>query len=185
MQIPRAPWPLGRRIHRLGGPSPQFQRSLAVVAIHGRTIDLATRRSRRSGAPGATPDDRDCPGAHRRPARAAVFVRLGKRSSPGSAPTSWFLRTKSSSVVAGARRRQDCSCFVDAEVWLRLIRLLRFLQTGGVLDVRADFLFDGVGAWRSPHNEQTPGIWVALAAWWTTPRHRPGQERRRSETEED
>jgi hypothetical protein len=56
-----------------------------------------------------------------------------------------------------------------------LIILLRFLQTGGVLDVRADFLFDRVGACRSPHNEQTPGIWVALAAWWTTPStDRPG-----------
>src|SRR5205807_2593477 len=37
------------------------------------------------------------------PFRGTPLVRLGKRSSPGSAPTSWLLRTRSSDPVDGGR----------------------------------------------------------------------------------
>jgi hypothetical protein len=48
-------------------------------------------------------------------------------------------------------------------------RLLVFLQTGGVFDVRADFLFDGVGRLLVVWRAASAGIWVALAAWWVEP----------------
>jgi hypothetical protein len=38
----------------------------------------------------------------------AGVVRLGKRSSPGSAPTSWLLGTRSSHVEFGGRARRPC-----------------------------------------------------------------------------
>ena len=79
-----------------------------------------------------------------------------------------MLLVSGSSSLRPARWR-DFPCFVDAEVWLRLIRLLRFLQTGGVLDVRADFLFDGVGRLLVVWTAASAGIWVALAAWWVEP----------------
>jgi hypothetical protein len=58
--------------------------------------------------------------------------------------------------------------------WMRksgsaLVRLLRFLQTSGVLDVCADFLFGGVGRLLVVWRAASAGIWVALAAWWVEP----------------
>jgi len=41
-------------------------------------------------------------------ARVAPFVRLGKRSSPGSAPTSWLLRATTGSLRCGPRLPLSC-----------------------------------------------------------------------------
>src|ERR1019366_4360117 len=73
-------------------------------------------------------------------ARAAASVRLRKRSSPGSPPTSWLLRTTCSSeasnagVIALAVERQRAG---GASGLLRVVRSISALEVG------ADFRFSG------------------------------------------
>jgi hypothetical protein len=89
LYVPRRE-PCIRRVARLSerlGRVTDSARSPRTIAFSSRTapsrtIELATRRSRRSGAPGAVPDDRYCPwGAHGAGARAAAFVRERSRAT--------------------------------------------------------------------------------------------------------
>ena len=85
---------------------------------------MATRRSRRSGAPGAAPDDRDCPrGVHGASARAAAFVPQAATRTVSSA-----LAVRDASRRNRQRRRARSRCrgfrdFVEAAVSLTVVSL--------------------------------------------------------------
>jgi len=81
--------------------APEFAEVPSLRSLRS-TPPLATRRSRRSGAPGAVPDDRDCPRSlHRR------------RRSPRLRLSGW------GSASRRDRRRHRCSSAPRAGAWLQ------------------------------------------------------------------
>jgi hypothetical protein len=66
------------------------------------------------------------------------FVRLGKRSSPGPAPTSWLLRTNSSSAMT----LREMAGVAAKGQWTEVdAGLPPVVQSGHAIGVRAHFRF--------------------------------------------